>query len=157
MPTSVRLADVTADNWRAVVNLKLAESQRRLLASNVYSLAQSKFDPDARPRAIYAGETLVGFIMYDLPTADGGAREASIYRFMIDVDHQRKGYGRAALACAIAEIAREPNVTRISISYLRDNPGAREFYASAGFVETGETSWGETVAVMTPPFARPAG
>jgi hypothetical protein len=44
MSNDVRLEDVTAQNWRAVVNLKLAEDQQRLLASNVYSIAQSKFD-----------------------------------------------------------------------------------------------------------------
>ena len=100
MPKDVHLKDVTAANWRAVIRLELEESQKELLASNLYSIAESKFDPNARPRAICAGKRVVGFIMYDVPDADD-ERVASIYRFMIDRKHQGKGYGRAALAQAL--------------------------------------------------------
>jgi diamine N-acetyltransferase len=135
MSNDVRLEDVTALNWRAVVNLKLADDQQRLLASNVYSIAQSKFDPDAHPRAIYAGETVVGFLMYDVPEIDDEEQTAAIYRFMIDRDHQGKGYGRAALTQAIEEIRQIPGITKASISYVRNNARAKKFYASFGFVE----------------------
>lgn len=148
MSEDVRLEDVTAQNWRAVVKLKLTDEQKRLLASNVYSLAQSKFDLDACPRAIYAGDMLVGFMMYDLPRAGDNDPEASIYRFMIDSDHQGKGYGRAALARAIEEIRRHPHIRRITISYLPGNAVAKAFYASFGFVETGETGYGEMNAEL---------
>lgn len=148
MSDDVRLADVTAENWRAVAGLKLADDQKHLLASNVYSIAQSKFDPDARPRAIYAGDTVVGFMMYDVPAASEQPREASIYRFMIDSKQQGKGYGRAALALAIAEIRTIPDIETISISYLRGNEIAKAFYASFGFVETGDTGYGEINAEL---------
>jgi len=135
MSQDVRLEDVTAQNWRAVVGLKLADGQQRLLASNVYSIAQSKFDPDACPRAIYAGDTVVGFLMYDLPDVDDEEQVAAIYRFMIDAEHQGKGHGRAALQQAIAEIREIPGIRKIAISYLRNNPVAKQFYAGFGFVE----------------------
>src|SRR5829696_5393351 len=64
MRNDVKLKDVTADNWEAVVDLELSAEQEDLVASNVYSLAESKFDPDARPRAVYAGRRVVGFLMY---------------------------------------------------------------------------------------------
>ena len=67
MPKDVRLEDVTAQNWRAVLRLKLADDQQRLLASNAYSIAQSKYDEAAQPRAIYAADMVVGFLMYDVP------------------------------------------------------------------------------------------
>lgn len=150
MPSQVRLEDVTADNWRAVTRLELTEEQKHLVASNVYSLAQAKFEPQARPRAIYAGSTLVGFMMYDLEL-DDTPPQAAIYRFMIDKAHQGKGYGRAALEFAIAEIRATPAIKSISISYLRDNPVARDFYASLGFVAEPDdgNKWGEIHAVMT--------
>lgn len=148
MSDDVRLADVTARNWRAVIGLKLAEDQKHLLASNIYSIAQSKFDPDARPRAIYAGDTVVGFIMYDVPSATDEPKEASIYRFMIDHAHQGKGYGRAALALAIDEIRAIPGIEMVSISYLRGNAIAKAFYASFGFVETGDAGYGEINAEL---------
>lgn len=148
MSGPVTLKDITAENWRAVTRLELADDQKKLVASNVYSLAQSKFEPDAHPRAIYAGDRLVGFIMYDVTLDDA---EAFIYRFMIDKEHQRKGYGRAAIERTIEEIRRVPGVATISISYMRDNPVARRFYASFGFIEAPDdgNKWGEMHAELT--------
>ena len=143
----VTLKNVTAANWRAVVNLKLDEAQEKLLAPNVYSLAESKFDRAARPRAIYAGKTLVGFIMYErLPSKPD---TALIYRFMIDRRRQTKGYGRAALEKTIKEIARLPRMKRVRICYMANNAVARRFYGSLGFVETGRRdAEGEIAAEM---------
>ena len=135
MSNDVRLEDVTAQNWRAVVSLKLAEDQQRLLASNTYSIAQSKFDEAAQPRAIYAGDTVVGFIMYDVPEVEDKDQSVSIYRFMVGHEHQGKGYGRAALTCAIDEIRQIPGIEKITISYVPGNVRAKSFYASFGFSE----------------------
>ena len=135
MSNDVRLENVTAQNWRAVVNLKLAEDQQRLLASNTYSIAQSKFDEAAQPRAIYAGEAVVGFLMYDVPAVEDADQNVSIYRFMVDKEHQGKGYGRAALTKALAEIREIPGIAKITISYVHGNARAKQFYASFGFVE----------------------
>jgi len=135
MPKDVRLEDVTAQNWRAVLRLKLADDQQRLLASNAYSIAQSKYDEAAQPRAIYAGDMVVGFLMYDVPEVDDDEQHVSNYRFMIDKDHQGKGYGRAALTMAIEEIRQIPGITKVLISYVRNNAKAKDFYAGFGFVE----------------------
>ncbi|WP_296519318.1 GNAT family N-acetyltransferase [Rhodoplanes sp.] len=139
----VRLADVTADNWRDVAALELEADQRDLVAGNLYSIAESKFDPLARPRAIYAGANLVGFLMYD---ADGeGGRRAVIYRFMIDRRCQGRGYGRAALQRALDEIRTLPGIATVSICYDPSNP-AKRLYASVGFVEIGCDEDGEVIA-----------
>ena len=148
MPEDVQLKDVTASNWRKVVRLELEGSQKKLLASNLYSIAQSKFDPHARPRAIYADKTVVGFLMYDVPRAKDKEREASIYRFMVDRKYQGKGYGRAALARAIEEIKAIPNIKKISICYVPKNPIAKEFYGSFGFVEKGRDEDDEVIAEL---------
>ena len=145
MSDEVRLEDVTARNWRAVARLKLLPAQEDLVASNLYSIAQSKFDPNARPRAVYAGDEVVGFIMYDM---DEKAREASIYRFMIDRKHQGRGYGRAALARALDEIRADPAIRKVSIGYIPENPVAKPFYASFGFVEVGKDEDGEIIAEL---------
>jgi diamine N-acetyltransferase len=148
MSDEVRLEDVTARNWRAVARLKLAPGQEDLVASNVYSIAQSKFDSNARPRVVYAGDVPVGFLMYDVWETKDQTREASIYRFMIDRDQQGKGYGRAALGKALAEIGAVPGVTRVSIGYMPENPVAKPFYASFGFVEVGKDDDGEIIAEL---------
>jgi diamine N-acetyltransferase len=148
MGTKVRLAEVTADNWWAVVRLCLAPDQEDLVASNVYSLAESKFDPDARPRAVYAGKRVVGFLMYDVSRGKGKSRKASIYRFMIDRKHQGKGYGRAALKQALDEIKQVPGIKKVTISYVPRNPVAKPFYGSFGFVEAGLDEDGEMIAEL---------
>ena len=55
MREDVELRDVTAENWQAVADLELDADQQDLVASNAYSLAEARYDPDARPRAVYAG------------------------------------------------------------------------------------------------------
>ena len=149
MHADVKLRDVTADNRQAVAHLELAPEQRRLVASNAESLEEARSDPDARPRAIYAGERLVGFLMYDPGLASDDPRAALIYRFMIDRNHQGAGYGRAALAKALDEIRAIPGVRKISIGYMPDNPVAKRFYASFGFAEVGTDEDGEMIAELT--------
>jgi diamine N-acetyltransferase len=150
MSEEVELRDVTARNWRAVARLKLAPGQEDLVADNLYSIAESKFDPTARPRAVYAAGRPVGFLMYDVSDAEGDAdqREALIYRFMIDHRQQGKGYGRAALVHALDEIRAMPDVRKVSISYMPDNQVAKAFYASLGFVEAGVDEDGEMMAEL---------
>ena len=143
----IRLAEVTADNWEAVIALELRRKQKRFLSGNLYSLAESKFDRDARPRAIYAGRELVGFLMYDA-SGRGRRRTALIYRFMIDKHHQGQGYGRAAVMAAIAEIKALGNVARIKVSYLPRNRDARRLYLSVGFREVGKDEDGECLAEL---------
>lgn len=149
MHENVELRDVTADNRQAVASLALAPDQEDLVASNAESLREARSDPDARPRAVYAGGRVVGFLMYDAGEPDDELREALIYRFMIDRNHQGKGYGRVALALAIDEIRAIGGVSKISISYMPDNPTAKPFYASFGFVEAGVDEDGEMIAELT--------
>ena len=148
MREDVELRDVTADNWQAVVALQLDPEQEDLVATNAESLEDARSDPDARPRVIYAGEHIVGFLMYDPGRSDDDPREAVIYRFMIDRTQQGAGYGRAALGKALDEIRAIPRVRKIFISYMPDNPVAKPFYASFGFVEVGTDEDGEMIAEL---------
>jgi diamine N-acetyltransferase len=148
MREDIELRDVTADNWQAVVSLELDPGQEDLVASNAESLDEARSDPDARPRAVYAGERLVGFLMYDAGQPDDDPREALIYRFMIDRGSQGEGYGRAALTKALDEIRAIPKVSKIFIGYMPDNPVAKPFYASFGFVEVGTDEDGEMIAEL---------
>jgi diamine N-acetyltransferase len=149
MRDDVELREVTAENRKAAAALELDPAQEDLVASNAESLAEARFDRDARPRAVYASDRLVGFLMYDAGAVDDEPREAVIYRFMIDRRHQGKGYGRAALAKALDEIRAIPQVRKVSISYMPDNPVAKPFYASFGFVEVGLDEDGEMLAELT--------
>jgi len=148
MRENIQLRDVTAGNRRAVASLELSPEQQDLVASNAESLDEARSDPDARPRVVYAGERIVGFLMYDAGQPDDDPREALIYRFMIERGSQGKGYGRAALGKALDEIRVIPKVSKIFISYMPDNPVAKPFYASFGFVEVGTDEDGEMIAEL---------
>jgi diamine N-acetyltransferase len=148
MTDKVKFKKVTADNWEAVVELELGAGQEYMVESNLYSVAEAQFHPDARARAVYAGKHVTSFLMYDVQKTKGKAQEASIYPFMIDRKHQGKVYGRAALSKALEEILAIRGVNRISIRYMPENPVAKPFYASFGFVEVREDRDGEVIAVL---------
>ncbi len=143
MDGDVRLDVVTPADRGAIAALELGQDQHDFVASNRESLAEARRDPDARPRAIHAGDRLVGFLMYEAPEDDD---EATIYRFMIDQSVQGRGYGRAALRCVLDEIRSLPHVARVSICYMPQNVAARRLYGSAGFIETGLDEDGEMIA-----------
>ena len=113
------------------------------------SLAEARSDPDARPRAVYAGGRVVGFLMYDAGEPDDEPREALIYRFMIDrtISGQRIR-PRRARAGRWTKSGRSRASGGLSISYMPDNPVAKPFYASFGFVEVGTDEDGEMIAEL---------
>ncbi|MEV4622630.1 GNAT family protein [Asanoa sp. NPDC049573] len=59
----------------------------------------------------------------------------------VDAAHQGKGFGRAAVSAALAEI----DAPSFALSYQPDNTAARALYARLGFVETGELEDDEVV------------
>lgn len=140
---SITLEPITRDNYRACVQLRVAPDQEHFVASNAFSLVQAAYEPECVPLAIYDGETMVGFAMYALDPDEGSYW---IYRLMIDVGHQGKGYGRAAMMALIERMRQLPDCDQLAISYEPHNDVARRLYAGLGFVETGEIIDGETVA-----------
>jgi diamine N-acetyltransferase len=145
-PKPVTLREITAENWEEIAELEVSEDQEDLVADNTYSLAESKFTPQAVTRAVYAGQKPVGFIMYEPMIEDDRPHDYLIYRFMIDRRHQGKGYGRKALEQALSEIRSNPDWERIVICYMTNNDAARKFYASLGFKETILDEDGEMIA-----------
>ncbi len=140
MPITLR--EITMSNFIACIKLSVAEAQKEFVASNVFSLAEAKADRVSNPLGIYAGEDLVGFIMYDV---NAGEKRGYISRLMIDARFQGKGYGRAAMAEVVDHLKREPGLRDIQTSYHPDNATAAGLYTSLGFLQTGEFVDGEVV------------
>lgn len=145
MTVSIVLEAITKANRAQVEALELEPEQIDLVASNVESLEEADEDEDARPCAIIADGSIVGFLMYDTTSEP---HEAQIYRFMIDRSHQGRGFGWAALRVLLEEISANKAIERITICYESENHGARKLYAKAGFVETGLDEDGEMIAVL---------
>ncbi|HET8627854.1 MAG TPA: GNAT family N-acetyltransferase [Thermomicrobiales bacterium] len=70
------------------------------------------------------------------------------YRLMIDRDHRRKGYGRAAMREVIARLRATPDCPDVLIGYEPDNAVAARLYRELGFEEIGPAPWGETLACL---------
>lgn len=140
----ISLREVTRDNLRAVLRLKVRSDQVHLVANNAVSIAQAHFYPEtAWFRAVYAGETPVGFVMLE---DDRSARRYTLWRFMIDEKYQVMGYGSRALELVAAHVRTLPDATALYTSYV---PGANTpaaFYHKFGFVDTGDVDDGEIVA-----------
>jgi diamine N-acetyltransferase len=148
----VTLIELNADNWRECVALQVAEDQNASFSSNLYRIAQSKFERSLIPYAIYNKEgTMVGFVVYGhkyKPVAMEREPEGhwSLVHLMVDRNHQRKGYGRSAVEEVIKRVKESGKAEVLSLSYAPDNTVARRLYARLGFQETGEMNGGELVA-----------
>jgi diamine N-acetyltransferase len=133
---AVELRELTKDNWIDCIDLEVAEDQTRFVAPNLYSIAEGSFTPGTEKRAIYAGDTMVGFVMWKVDSINSFAGHW-IWRFMIDRKHQRQGYGRAAMEQVIDLIKADPDADDIYVSFVTGNLGAERLYHSVGFENTG--------------------
>ena len=141
-PIMLRLVD--GDNWREVANLEVTPEQRAFVAEPSYYLALCCYDT-WNPLAIYAGEEIVGFMMWGVDDD----RSCWLGGILIDRAQQRQGYGRAAVDEAIVTLGKKTGSTAFALSYLPTNTVARRLYQNLGFIETGELEDDELVARKT--------
>ena len=129
----VSLRKVSQDNYEALCDLDVKPEQEAFVACNMWSLVESMFNDGHETRGIYCDNEPVGFFMW----VQESDTKVSIWRFMIDQNHQQKGIGRIALNLAIDAIKNDKNIKQIEICYNPNNPVAKDFYSSFGFVEVG--------------------
>lgn len=143
----VSLREVTRDNLRDILKLKVTESQNQFVAPNTVSLAQAHFYPEkAWFRAIYADETPVGFLMLsDEPREP----EYFLWRLMIAAEYQGYGFGEQAMKRLIDHVKTRPQATELFTSYVPADGGPEAFYQKLGFVDTGDMEDEEKVARLT--------
>ena len=141
---AVTLQSITRDNWRECARMRVEASQVHFVASNLFSLAQAKYEPECVPLAVFSLEQMVGFVMYK-PEDHGLAKIWFIERVMIGEGHQKKGYGRAAMTALIARLRSQTGYNAILISFVPGNTVAQKLYSDLGFKDTGEIEEGELV------------
>lgn len=143
---NVALTPITEDNLGEVYDLKVADGQDEFVASNPWSLAQAYAEyAIAWLRAVTVDDDIVGLLMLEIDPDEKNGRPFWLWRLMIAADHQRKGYGRAALALALDEV-RSRGGTEVYTSWVEGEGGPGPFYLGLGFEPTGETDDEETVA-----------
>jgi diamine N-acetyltransferase len=139
---AVALREITNESLRPVLKLEVSQEQKRFVASNAVSIAEAHFSEYAWFRAIYADETPVGFVMLYL---NEDKPLYGVWRFMVDKDHQRKGYGSKAMRQVIEYVKSLPKAEELLVSYAPGEGDPSPFYEKCGFVETGEWEGGEKV------------
>ncbi|HEV7306535.1 GNAT family N-acetyltransferase [Ensifer sp.] len=128
----------------------LSEEQRNMVADNGTSIGEAHFSENAWFRAVYADETLIGFIMLHQGSDwDDGIDCPGVYlwRFMIAGPFQGKGFGRQAIALVVRDL-KARGLRELYTSYGQ-GPGSPEgFYHGLGFKPTGEYYDDEHEAVL---------
>lgn len=145
---AVTLREVTRDDVRPLVRLRVAPDQDDFVAPNEYSLAQVHYETGATPYVIWNGEDRVGFCqVIDMrkhafcePEDDPNA--LFLWRFMVASEFQRKGFGKAALKVLI-QMAEATGHEAVETSAVMENAAAIGFYEGLGFVKTGRIVDGE--------------
>lgn len=136
------LKEINRENWEECIELQVEENQRKFVASNSYSLLESKYEDYCYPMGIYDGETMVGFLMYSF---DEDTNKWWMCRLMMDKKHQGKGYGKKSIELLIDLMKKEKGNIVLCTSFEPENTVADKLYESIGFRKTGEIAWGEVV------------
>ena len=131
----VVLKEITRENFDEVLALSVAEHQESYVSTVSVSLAQAYVYRDtAFPFAIYADEKPVGFIMLGYYES---RKQYTLWKFLIDKEHQGKGYGKEALKQGITYLTEQFGAKEIYTGVSLGNEAAKGLYKSVGFVETG--------------------
>ena len=139
---SIRLEQITRENWYECSQLQVKPEQRQFVSSNLLCIAEVQFYSGWGAYAIYNRDQMVGFVMYE----DDEEQEAWwISALMIAADHQGKGYGKAAVQ-ALVSLMKQKGCREIGVGYAHDNLPARALYTSLGFNEIGLDDEGDIVA-----------
>lgn len=131
----VELKKITKENFDEVLGLSVFENQKSFVSSVAYSLAQAYiYYETAFPFAIYVDNTVVGFIMMGYYE---DKKQYTLWKLLIDKNHQNKGYGREALKQGITYLKENFNVKEIYTGVALGNEKTKNLYFSIGFKETG--------------------
>ena len=127
----IAIREVDRSNWFQCTQLAPSEAQQAVFSwPVVYWLAESRYETSFRPMAIYAGDTLVGFSVYGKDPEDGNYW---IVALLIDAQHQRRGYGRAAVLALVEWMRCRHSCTQIMVGHRPENAVAARLYDSLGF------------------------
>ena len=141
---------VTRDHLWPLIGLSVRHDQQDLVSSNMKTFAEAPFEPGSRVWGLWVDATPVGLMAmvdpreYPFFNEEDDREAAYLWRLMFAVGHQGKGYGRAAIAMALA-VARDWGCPRLT-SGVADVPHSNMgFYERLGFRWTGRFEQGEKV------------
>lgn len=128
----------------------LSDEQRSMVADNGTSIAAAHFSENAWFRAIYADDTLVGFIMLHIGADHDDGIDCPgvfLWRFMIAAPFQGFGFGRQSIEL-LKRDQKLKGYDEIYTSYGTGAGSPEGFYTLLGFEKTGDSYGDELEAVL---------
>lgn len=121
---------IDKSNYSECIELKVSEDQKDFVAPNMFSLVQAAYEPEIYPLAIYSGDKMVGFLLYDF---DYELKGWSMSRFMIDAKYQNQGLGKLALQKFLELFISKHGHLKLYTSAETNNQVALALYEKLGF------------------------
>lgn len=133
----ITLQKVDESNFIACFSLKLDVQQEKFVSHPIRSLAQAYvYYKQCTPFAICCDGQVAGYLMV---IYDYDEEAYFIWHLMIDVQHQGRGYGRAAMEAALDYIRTKPfgdsSIVRLTVN--PENSAAFHLYQTLHFTATG--------------------
>ncbi|HFH9839286.1 TPA: GNAT family N-acetyltransferase [Streptococcus suis] len=128
---------VNKDNFEAVLQVSLAETDERKVASVEYSLAQAWLHKDSGqlyPYAVKFGKKVVGFVLLSIQAED---KSYYVWRLLIDKNHQNRGYGKEVIRQVIALAQEDSLCQKVTMHYVIGNHKMRYILEKFGFQSVG--------------------
>ena len=136
---TVHLRPLTDENRAELEALRLGPGQDRYVNTVTGALEEAEAEPGGRAIqwGLYDDDTAVGFVMVSDDVDGPGYIAQYLWKLLVDVDHQRRGYGTAALNL-VADYFRDRPVDVMWWCAGRGEGSPIPFYERYGFVQTGE-------------------
>jgi diamine N-acetyltransferase len=146
----VSLGPISESNREAVEALRVSPGQEQFVSSIADSLLEAAEEPDGRALywAVYADETLVGFVMISGEVGNPDYIPHYLWKLLIDERYQRQGFGTATLDLIVEYFRGRPGVEVLSTSAGQGNGSPITFYERYGFEQTGEIVFDDEVLLQ---------
>ncbi|HFI0419232.1 GNAT family N-acetyltransferase [Streptococcus suis] len=127
---------VNKDNFEAVLQVSLAETDERKVASVEYSLAQAwlyREEGHLFPYAVKSGQKVVGFVLLAIQED----KSYYVWRLLIDSHYQNRGYGKEVIRQVIGLAKENPSCHTVTMNYVIGNHKMRYILEKFGFQSVG--------------------
>ncbi len=137
MSEAIKLNEVTEDNWSKAASLAVKDEQKSFVAPAVGILARGYVyrNCNARVFLIESDGEAVGLALVREFTDEPLGYD--LQQFMIDKEHQGKGYGDAALELILDELRKEGHWDHVELCVRKDDEAAIRLYRKHGFTDSG--------------------
>jgi len=146
----LRLEELSAKTIVAANSLTLRPGQEQFVAPVSYSAADAYMNPTTIwARVVLDGDQVVGFIRGNFDADNPKPQFRScIWRINVDATAQGRGIGTFAVH-ALADEARQRGFDTVTVIWETGDDGPGDFFRHIGFVETGDTEYGEKIGALT--------